>query len=112
MNTAVGITAMNAEETLDYIHQLRHEQSVLHAHMVRAMAHFHTLRREIADAKYASDEIAAVLSWSPRTASTAVGTAVRLVQRLPDTVDALEAGQLDMPKAHAILDWTDPLPID
>jgi hypothetical protein len=34
------------------------------------------------------------------------------VERLPATVDAVESGQLDMTKARAILDWTDPLPVD
>src|SRR5882672_12884646 len=105
MNTAVGISDLTADETIDYMRQLQHERSVLDARMVRAMAHFFGLREHIENGKYASDEIAAELSWSTRTAADAMGTAVRLVERLPDTVTALESGGLDMAKARAILEW-------
>jgi hypothetical protein len=106
------ISSMTDEEVLDYLRRLRQERSALEARMVRAMAHFNSLRHDIADAKYAADEVAAALSWSPRTAASVMTTAVQLVERLPETVDAVEAGQLDMPKARAILEWTEPLPVE
>lgn len=106
------ISAMTDVEVLDYLQRLRQERSALEARMVRAMAHFNSLRHDIANAKYAANEVAAALSWSPRTAASVVNTAVQLVERLPETVDAVEAGQLDMPKARAILEWTEPLPVE
>src|SRR2546429_5123695 len=112
MSDIRGISAMTDVEVLDYLSELQRERSILDGRMLRAMAHFHALRRTIADGKYAADEVAAALSWSPRTASTLVYTAVELVERLPETVAAVESGQLDMPKARAILEWTEPLPVE
>src|SRR2546430_6205332 len=111
MSDTLGISAMTDDETLNYIEQLERERSVLDARMSRAMAHFHQLRQPIGNGKYAAEEIAALLSWSPRIASSIMDRAVRLTDRLPDTITALESGQLDMTKATAILAWTDPLPI-
>ena len=99
-------------EVLDYLRELQRQRSRLDGEMVRAMAHFHALRREYAGGKYAADEVAAALSWSPLTASSLVNTAVQLVERLPATVAAVESGRLDMPKARAILEWTEPLPVE
>src|SRR2546429_20104 len=74
MSDARGISAMTDIEVLDYLAELQRERSRLDARMLRAMAHFHALRGTIADGKYAADEVAAALSWSPRTASTLVYT--------------------------------------
>ena len=105
----LGISKLTDEETLAYLQQLQRERSRLEARMTRTMAHFHELRRPIANAKYAADEIAAALSWSTYTTSGVLGTAVALMERLPDTVTAVEQGQLDMTKARAILEWTETL---
>src|SRR5690349_9434671 len=79
---------------------------------MRALAHFYGLREHIEDGKYASDEVAVELSWSARFAAHQVDMAVGLVRRLPETVDALESGRLDLPKARAILEWTSPLAVE
>src|SRR6266487_1275712 len=107
-----GISRMTDTEVLRYLQDLQRQRSILDAKMARAMAHFHGLRQEFENGKYAGDEIAGALSWSPLTAGNHLGVAVALVDRLPDTVAALETGRLDMTKARAILDWTDPLPIE
>ena len=103
---------MSDVEVLDYLQQLARQRSLIEARMARAMAHFHHLRQDFEGGKYASEEIAAALSWSPMTAANTMGTAIRLVERLPKTVAAVESGMLDMPKARAILDWTETLPVD
>src|SRR5262245_22874776 len=105
------IFQMTAEETLRVLQRLQRERSVLDAHMTQALAHFHALRQEYADGKYASDEVAAALHWAPRMASSVMGDAVSLVERLPETVRELAAGRLDLAKARAILDWTDDLSV-
>src|SRR5689334_22176685 len=102
MNTTAGIPVLTDEETLEDIQQLLRERASLDARILRRLAHFFTLREHTADGKYASDEIAAAVSWSTLTAANQVDTAVRLVRRLPGTVDALESGRLDLPKARAI----------
>jgi hypothetical protein len=104
MSVTVGIDSLTDEQTLDYIRLAEREISGWQARKIRALAHFDSLRRGVADAKYAADEVAAVLAWSPRIASAALNTAVHLVERLPSTVDAVESGRLDMTKARAILD--------
>jgi hypothetical protein len=108
----VGIESMTDEEAIDYLHHVEQQLSTWQARKVRTLAHFHSLRRDVVDAKYAADEIAAALSWAPRIASAQMTTAVHLMERLPETVDAVESGRLDMTKARAILDWTDPLPVE
>src|SRR6266487_4017488 len=103
---------MTDTEVLRYMQDVQRQRSILDAKMTRAMAHFHGLRQEYENGKYAGDEIAGALTWSPLTTGNHLGIAVTLVDRLPDTVAALETGQLDMTKARAILDWTEPLPVD
>ena len=103
---------MTDVEVLNYLQTLQRHRSLIEARMARAMAHFHHLRRDFEGGKYASEGIAAALSWSPMTAANTLGTAIRLVERLPKTVAAVESGTLDMPKARAILDWTETLPVD
>src|SRR5439155_5792547 len=112
MDDSWGISKMTDVETLRYMRHLQRERAILDARMARAMAHFHGLRQDFEDGKYAGDEIAAALSWSPLTAGNQLADARGLVERLPDTLVAMESGQLDMVKARAILDWTEPLPID
>src|SRR6266545_7054839 len=103
MSDTRGISQMTDVEVLDYLQTLQRLRSVVDARMLRAMAHFRDLRQDIANAKYAADEIAAALSWSPITTANLLGTAIKMVERLPDTVDAVESGQLDLPKARAML---------
>jgi hypothetical protein len=100
---------MSDVEVLEFMQAVQRQKSVLDGQMVRAVARLHALRETMVSAKYVSDELAAALSWSTRAASHLVYTAVDLADRLPQTVAALEAGQLDMPKAKAILEWTAPL---
>src|ERR1700751_1442621 len=102
MNGSLGISTMNDEETLNHLHKWLRIRNEAEAQIVRGLEHFFRLREHIEDGKYAHDEIAAELSWSTLTAARHVHTAVRLVERLPGVVDALEVGQVDMPKARAI----------
>jgi hypothetical protein len=103
---------MTDDETLAHLREWIQVRSEADAQILRGLEHFYRLREHIEHGKYAHDEIAAELSWSTRTTAIQMHTAVDLVERLPDTVDALEAGQLDMAKARAILQWTQPLPVE
>jgi hypothetical protein len=95
-----------------HLHKWVRLRAEAEAQIVRGLEHFFRLREHIEDGKYAHDELAAELSWSTLTAAKHMNAAVKLVERLPDTVDALESGQLDMAKARSILKWTEPLPVE
>jgi Domain of unknown function (DUF222) len=112
MSDDLGISRMTDVEVLNLLQTLQRQRSLVEARMARALARFYELRQDIEGGKYASEEIAAALSWSPLTAANTMGTAIRLMDRLPKTVAAVESGTLDMPKARAILDWTETLPVD
>jgi hypothetical protein len=103
---------MTDDETVAHLREWIRVRSEADAQILRGLEHFFRLREHIEDGKYAHDEIAAELSWTTRTAANQMDAAVNLVERLPDTVDALESGQLDMAKARAILRWTGPLPVE
>jgi hypothetical protein len=93
-------------ELLQHTERLRAQADAL---QVRVMARLSHLR---SDGRYVGDEVAAALDWASPTASNKVQTAVNLVERLPETVAALERGEVDFPKATAILEWTEPLSVD
>src|SRR5262249_32038382 len=112
MGSTVGVSALTDEETVGFLREWIRIRAEADAQILRGLEHFYALREHIEDGKYASDEIAAEVSWSTRTAANRMDTAVSLVRRLPDTVDALESGALDLPKARAILEWTNPLPVE
>jgi uncharacterized membrane protein len=56
--------------------------------------------------EYVADELVAELRWTPRYAAGQVWDAVELTEMLPATVDALEAGQIDLVRATTILKYT------
>lgn len=57
-------------------------------------------------ADVAADEVSLALRWTPNRARTQVGLAIELVEVLPDTLAALEAGRIDAYKARLIADRT------
>src|SRR5216683_136432 len=56
--------------------------------------------------EFVSDEIAAALTLTGRAAEDELGLALDLAWRLPATAAALEAGELDLPRAKVIADGT------
>lgn len=57
----------------------------------------------------AADEVSAALRWSPAHADTQVRTSVELVEELPATWAALNAGRVDAYRARVIVSETEPL---
>jgi hypothetical protein len=96
-------------ELIELLQHTERQRAQVDALQVRVMAQLSRLR---SDGRYVGDEVAAALDWAPPTASNKVQTAVNLVTRLPDTVAALERGEVDFPKACAMVEWTAPLPVD
>ncbi|WP_221463572.1 HNH endonuclease signature motif containing protein [Actinophytocola algeriensis] len=80
------------------------ERARLDAREVRVLARLSELRNDPGTStNYASDEVAAELTLTPLAAARRVGVAVEMAERLPDTVRALERGDLDLQKASAIV---------
>ena len=51
-------------------------------------------------------ELSAALSWTPHQADAVAGLATELVEELPDTLAALDTGQIDLRRARLIADKT------
>jgi hypothetical protein len=60
-------------------------------------------------ARVAASEVSLAMSWTPRHADARVAHAVRLVEELPDTLAALDAGVIDAYRARVIDEETGPL---
>jgi Domain of unknown function (DUF222) len=59
--------------------------------------------------EFAVDEVAAALRLSRPAAGLRLHVATELAQRLPGTATALQAGEIDVPKARAVVEATTPL---
>lgn len=59
--------------------------------------------------EFAADEVAPVLVLSRGAAHARVELATALAQRLPETLAALRAGEIDLPRARVIVDYTQAL---
>lgn len=105
--TNLAVEEMTADEVLEYLKSLERVKASADAGEARAMARLFALRPDTAP--YVGDEIAAELTWTPRYASNRLGTALELVNRLPNTLDALGRGEIDQAKAATIAHHTEVL---
>lgn len=105
--------AMSPTELLAELRAVAVARARLDAHEVRLLARFSALRTDPkSGVDYASDEVAAALTLTPLAAARKVGNAVAMTEWLPDTLRALDSGELDMQKAAAIVEHTRVLPPD
>ena len=83
---------------------------------MRALARFAQLRPsgdpECALDEFAADEVDPALHLSRSAAAVRLDTAIALTSRLPATLVALERGLIDMIKARAVVEATDPLTVE
>src|SRR5207237_1115159 len=105
------VTAIENMSVVEALDQMRRDEAIIaqcEARKIRAMARIHELRKDpkTGKAEFASDEIALEMRWSPVAASRKVDEAITLIERLPDTVDQLEAGRIDLAKARAVHELT------
>ena len=109
------IEQMSVDQALDEVKRTDTEIAKLHARQNRALARIAELRRDPATGKageFVGAEVAMEMRWSRHAGDRKVDVATDLVQRLPDTVAALGAGQIDLAKATAVLDLTAPLKVE
>ncbi|HVK22479.1 MAG TPA: DUF222 domain-containing protein [Actinokineospora sp.] len=104
----LDIAAMGDVEVLDLLRRVERQRATLDAVAVRALARMAELRpdRDAGGHRFAGAEVGAALTWTPAQAASRVAVAARLVTRFPDTVRALEAGVVDLPKATFLADVT------
>ncbi|CRK62078.1 hypothetical protein [Alloactinosynnema sp. L-07] len=102
------IATMGDVEVLDLLRQVERQRAALDPVAVRALARMAELRpdRDAGGHRFAGAEVGAALMWTPAQAATRVAVAARLVTRFPDTVRALAAGRIDLPKAAFLSEVT------
>lgn len=102
-----SVEALSPDELLAELRVVAAERARLDAYEVRLLARFSALRTDPnSSVDYAADEVAAELKLTPLAAARRVDAAVAMVERLPETVRALERGELDLQKANAIVEHT------
>jgi uncharacterized protein DUF222 len=102
MNLTGEIETLSDVEVFEHLKWVARERARLDADQTRLLARLTELRPP----EYVADELVAELRWTPRYAANQVWDAVDLVEMLPATVDALEAGSIDWVRATTILKYT------
>ena len=115
----VDYVSLTHEQRMAALLELQRDRARLEAAEARLMAciaeHPHpdpALNTIAVQKRYAADEIAVALRIAPQTGRARMEQAVRLVQRLPDTLAAVEAGALPFFFARALARETECLPAD
>src|SRR5947208_2414142 len=106
------VEEMSVDQALNVVRDTDTEIAKLHARQMRALARIAELRRDPATGKageFVGAEVAMEMRWSRHAGDRKVDVATDLVQRLPDTMTALGAGDIDLAKAAAMRDLTAPL---
>jgi hypothetical protein len=94
--------------------EVNRQISVLEARKLVLFARYQELREQDDDhaTRSISDELAMELHISSRYASAQLAMATELPERLPDTFAALQEGRIDVVKARALLEVTEPLALE
>src|SRR6266508_2482317 len=98
---------------LDLLAACEQQVGFLHAMQFRALARFAALRPSDKGnlfSEFAPDEVALALGWTRAVAGMRLGLALTLTDRLPATLAALEAGEIDLRRVQKLAELTDPLP--
>jgi hypothetical protein len=102
----LGPDSLDAEALLDGVASFDRVIAFAYAAQARLLAQFAALR----PTEFAADEVAPTLRVSRIEATRRLSMAVDLTTRLPETLDALQRGELDLAKARAISELTAALP--
>jgi hypothetical protein len=107
------IATLDADAVLDIVVAAERRIVAAQAMQVRALARFAQLRPngnlECPMDEFTADEVAPALHLSRNAAAARLDMATALTTRLPATLAALERGEIDMIKARAVVQATDPL---
>lgn len=105
---AQPIGALDAPAAVDAMVAWYRRQSRDAAQLLRVLARFGELRAG-EGLEFAGDEVAAALRLSVKAATALLDLAMALTRRLPATLAALEAGEIDITKARALAEIVRPL---
>jgi Domain of unknown function (DUF222) len=102
---------VRAEQILEELSVLQRQRSMLEARQIRLLAEYQQLRAANGKlaARSAAEEIALELHLGPGYAKAQVHLAEQLTERLPGTLKALAAGEVELAKARALVEITDEL---
>lgn len=102
---------LSADEALESAAGWEHVIAHAQAQQLAALDRFARLRPDGDGllSEFAADEVAPVLVLSRGAAHARVELATALTQRLPATLAALRAGEIDLPRARVIVDYTEAL---
>jgi hypothetical protein len=85
--------------------QARFYQAVLETGLRKPFS-IDTVDRVVHPGEFAAEEARAALVWSRSRAERVLSFAIEVFRRLPVLGEAMLAGELDEPRARAIVDWT------
>lgn len=100
--TEVAVEELGIKELEDVILECQKGINSNHARQLRAMA----LLARKSQSEFDSDQIALLLRWPPGWASNRLAFASRVVEVLPASLAALEAGTIDLYKVESLSDLT------
>ncbi|MDX8031887.1 DUF222 domain-containing protein, partial [Lentzea sp. BCCO 10_0856] len=100
---------MEAVEVLDALAYHQKQVAYHQAQAIRVLAEYAVV---CAGDEFFDAEIAAAMHWTSRWTTDQVHLAVELASKLPQTLDALEKGEIDLYKARVLYERTLPLTAD
>ncbi|KQC36156.1 hypothetical protein UK82_22665 [Frankia sp. ACN1ag] len=115
-----SVDDLSDDECLHMDGRIARELARLEAWRLRVRARFARLRPPLAGdregaergfSEFAGDEIAAVARSAPAAAGRQLELAVAVVDRLPETLAALESGEIDLDRVRAMADVTKSLDV-
>jgi len=106
---AVSVDGLDAEQCLDAAHDLERVAAAVQARQARLYVRFAECRSVRPLARWGTDEVAIELGITRNAASNRLWFAQALVERLPDTLAAIERGEVDLHKARVVEELTHPL---
>jgi hypothetical protein len=109
----VPVTSLDADSALDELVANERGMAARAARKMRLLSRIAQLRPggdpDNVMSEFASDEVAPALRVTRNSASVQLDLATRLTGRLPATLAALARGEIDLDKARAVVELTDPL---
>lgn len=102
------VAELDDETVLNLLRSLERLKARIDAEQMKVLARLAELRAGT-DLESTSEEVAARLGWSAPGAARQMGLAETLTQRLPETLASLKRGEIDLNRARAVADVTEPL---
>jgi hypothetical protein len=105
---------LSAEELLHHLEHAERARSAAEANCIQLLAQYQKVRTREGTLAERSlpDEVALALHIGRGHAAARLQLAQDLTERLPNTLEALQRGNIDLPKARALVEVTAPMSVD